>query len=241
MGAHDLAHTIVESGTLLLASTDEREAIDVASKALRPHHLVVRDGRLDARLWQVPLGEQSATRLSYGAVVTVLPGDTDPDDYLLSIPITGEALVRHHGREVVATPTQAVIVGPDRDFRYDLDAACDQIVLRLPRRQVESVASTLTGGTGPVAFDLEVAGHVPGPQSEGDDQPHSGAAADQQCAPVDLQLAYWALSARRSILPVPRRGNGASAKIMRSGILNFASRPSRKARRPSSLSVSPFL
>ena len=63
---------------------------------------------------------------------------------------------------VEPVPTLLVIVGPDRDFRYDLDAACDQIVLRLPRRQVESVASTLTGGTGPVAFDLEVASSVGG-------------------------------------------------------------------------------
>lgn len=162
MGTRDLAHSIVENGTLLLASADPDEAADLGSKALRPHRLGLRGGALDAHLWQVRIGEQSATRLAYGTAVGLRPGDAEPDDYLLSLPIAGEALVRHHGREALGTPTRAVIVGPGRDFGYDLDAACDQIILRLPRQQVESVASALTGTTGRVLFDLEVTASVGG-------------------------------------------------------------------------------
>ena len=62
------------------------------------------------------------------------------------------------------------------------------------------------------------------PQREGDDQADARAAADQQGPAVELQRAYCAFSARRSILPVPRRGSGSAEKMIRSGILNLASR-----------------
>ena len=63
------------------------------------------------------------------------------------------------------------------------------------------------------------------PKRESDDQADARTAADQQAAAVEFQCAYWALSARRSILPVPRRGNGSSEKMIRSGILNLRDPP----------------
>ena len=75
------------------------------------------------------------------------------------------------------------------------------------------------------------------PQREGDDQSDARAAADQQGAAIELQCAYCAFSARRSILPVPRRGSGSAEKMKRAGILNLASSPSRNARSSASLSA----
>src|SRR4051812_30017618 len=90
-------------------------------------------------------------------------------------------------------------------------------------------------------LNKEFAAHVPWPRGDSDDEPDARAAANQQCASIELQFANWALRVRRSILPVPRRSNAASAMIIRSGILNLARRPSRKARRPSSSNAWPFL
>src|SRR3954452_16150473 len=100
----------------------------------------------------------------------------------------------------------------------------------------------------PVACDLDeiaegllsplhrkIAGEVPRPKCKRDDQAHARAAADQQCPAVELQLPYCALSARRSILPVPRRGSGSSEKTKRSGTLNLAIRVSRKVRNSSAV------
>ena len=50
-----------------------------------------------------------------------------------------------------------------------------------------------------------------------------------------FKIAYWALSATRSILPVPSRGSASAAKMKRSGTLNEARRGSRKARRVASV------
>src|SRR5206468_11773743 len=85
----------------------------------------------------------------------------------------------------------------------------------------------------------KIALEVARPQGEADDQPNPGAAADQQCPAIELQLAYWALSARRSILPVPSRGKGSGEMMMRSGILKRASFPSRNVRSSCGSSCSP--
>src|SRR5690348_5733636 len=87
--------------------------------------------------------------------------------------------------------------------------------------------------------DSKVARKTFRPQRISDDQSDTGAAADQQCPSVDLQCAYWALSARRSILPVPSFGSGSGEMMIRCGILNLATLPSRKARKSSSPSHSP--
>ena len=85
----------------------------------------------------------------------------------------------------------------------------------------------------------EIAGEATRPKRVADNQPDARAAADQQGAAVKLQWAYWALSARRSILPVPRRGRGSAETMIRAGILNLASLPSRCASRLASSSCSP--
>src|SRR5205823_12620568 len=75
--------------------------------------------------------------------------------------------------------------------------------------------------------DVKLTAPMARPQCDGDDETDARTAADQEASAVDLQCANWAFNARRSILPVPRRGNGSSEKMNRSGILNLAMRPSR--------------
>ena len=90
-------------------------------------------------------------------------------------------------------------------------------------RDLDEIAERLL-----VRAHSEVAARVAWPDGESDDQADARAPADQHGPPVELQRAYCAFSDWRSILPVPRRGRGSAEKMKRAGILNFASRSSRK-------------
>src|SRR5678815_2750040 len=58
---------------------------------------------------------------------------------------------------------------------------------------------------------------------------------DQQDSGLVGQRAYWALSATRSILPVPSLGSGWAEKMKRAGTLNAATAFSRNCRSASSV------
>ena len=163
MGVPALARLAVERGRAVLRDTgDAEEVIEVCTGTLRPHSLAVRgvDARLAARLTHVPLQDVSVNLLRYGAEVTVGSGDAALDDYLLTLPVAGAGRFRYGSAEAVATPDQGVIVGPHREFEFSFDVAYNQVIVRLDRARVESVAAALTGEVGPVHFDLALAAGV---------------------------------------------------------------------------------
>src|SRR6185437_9552483 len=141
-------------------------------------------------------------------------------------------------------------------YRYRLPRRAQFVRDDLWQRRPDALACLDLGdrdGDAPVSSDLdiiakcllaglgrELAGEMLGPQRKTDDEPDPCAAANQQCPTVDPQFAYSALSARRSILPVPSLGSGSGERMIRCGILNFASLPSRNARKSSSPSCAPF-
>lgn len=132
--------------------------IEACTGALRPHTLTVHRGAgLATRLTLVPLQDVSVNLLRYGAGVTVSSGEGALDDYLLTLPLAGAGTFRYGDGEAVATPGRGVIVGPHREFEFDFADAWDQVVVRLDRARVESVAAALTGEVGSVDFELELA------------------------------------------------------------------------------------
>jgi AraC-like DNA-binding protein len=160
MGVPALARLAVDRGRAVLQDTgDAEEVVEACTGALRPHALALteRGSRLSTRLTHVPLVDVSVNLLRYGAEVTVSSGDGVLDDYLLTLPVAGAGRFRYGGSEAVATPNHGVIIGPHREFEFAFDAAWDQVIVRLDRARVESVAAALTGEVGPVHFDLALA------------------------------------------------------------------------------------
>lgn len=163
MGVPTLARLAGDRGRVVLDDTaDADRVIEVCTGALRPHDLTVHGsgGGLATRLTHVPLQDVSVNHLRYGAQVTVSSGDGVLDDYLLTLPIAGAGRFRYGGAEAVAGPGRGVIIGPHREFAFDFDEGWDQVVVRLDRARVESVAAALTGEVGPVHFDVELSDGV---------------------------------------------------------------------------------
>lgn len=160
MGVPTLARLTADRGRAVLSETEDADQIiDVCTGALRPHSLAVRQARaqLATTLTHVQLRDASVNLLRYGTEVTVSSGDGVLDDYLLTLPLAGAGMFRYGDTEVLATPGRGVIIGPHREFEFAFDAAWDQVIVRLDRGRVESVAAGLTGEVGPVHFDVALA------------------------------------------------------------------------------------
>ena len=160
MGVLTLARLAANRGRAVLSDTEDADQIiDVCTGALRPHSLAVRQARaqLATTLTHVQLRDASVNLLRYGAEVTVSSGDGVLDDYLVTLPVAGAGMFRYGDTEVPATPGRGVIIGPHREFEFAFDAAWDQVIVRLDRGRVESVAAGITGEVGPVHFDVALA------------------------------------------------------------------------------------
>ena len=163
MGTPALAQLTAQHGLAVLTGTrDSDEVIEVCTGVLRPHMLTVSQhgAQLATRLTQVRMQDVSVNRLHYGAEVTVSSGDAPLDDYLLTLPLAGAGQFRYGGAAALATSERGVMVGPHQEFQFAFDEDFDQVIVRLDRARVESVAAALTGETGPVHFDLALAPDV---------------------------------------------------------------------------------
>lgn len=163
MGTPALAQLTTQRGRAVLTGTpDADEVIDACTGTLRPHALTLSQPgtRLATRLASVQMQDVSVNLLHYGAEVTVSSGDAPLDDYLLTLPIAGAGQFRYGDATALATAEQGVMIGPHQEFQFAFDADFDQVIVRLDRARVESVAAALTGETGPVHFDLSLAPDV---------------------------------------------------------------------------------
>lgn len=155
-----IADHLFDAQHLLLASGDFDEVVHGCSRALRPHDLFMRgrSATLAARLHHLPIGPLSLSRLRYGGDVTVVPAMPEADNFLITLPLGGNARFCCGSSTADVASGQGTIVGPYQDFRLDIDAAFDQILLRLDRRRVEAVCANLLGTekAAPVHFALSL-------------------------------------------------------------------------------------
>jgi len=153
-----LADVLFKERHLLLASHDLDEVVDGCTRALRPHRLSVhgRSPELATRLFHLPIGTISLNRLQYGCAVSVEPVVPEEDNFLVTLPLSGAARFSYGETTSDVIPGRGAIVSPYRNFRFEIDGAFDQVILRLDRRRVETMCAALLGveKPQPVHFDL---------------------------------------------------------------------------------------
>lgn len=156
MDVNELARAASTYGTSILAGvTDADEVVQACTTTLRPHALSpARAESMAARLTHLRVGDFSVNRLGYGGAVTVTPATPDEDNFLITLPVAGRARFRYGNVSSAVVPGGGVIIGPYREFEFTMDPDFDQVIVRLDRTRVESVAATLTDTTGAVHFDL---------------------------------------------------------------------------------------
>ncbi|MBN8943479.1 MAG: AraC family transcriptional regulator [Rhizobiales bacterium] len=144
---------------LLLASGDVDEVVHGCSRALRPHDLFMRgrSSELAARLHHLPIGPLSLSRLCYGGDVTIVPAKPEGDNFLITLPLGGNARFCYGSSATDVASGHGTIVGPYQDFRLDIDGAFDQILLRLDRQRVEAICANLLELEKPAAVHFELA------------------------------------------------------------------------------------
>lgn len=151
----------------LLRTDDLDEARHFVSAKFCGHKLV-KSSRYDAlavRHNHVASKNVSINYLHYGADVSIDPGMLE-DFYLLQVPLSGGAVVRHRGREVLASRQTATLLNPDRETQMLWHGDCRKLLLQIDKSFLNQVIEDLLGHLppGPVRFDPEVNMQTPSGQ-----------------------------------------------------------------------------
>ncbi|MFS4583533.1 AraC family transcriptional regulator [Phaeobacter sp. C3_T13_0] len=105
----------------------------------------------------------SINYLHYGADVTIDPGMLG-SFYLLQIPLSGHANIRHRGDDILANATSATLLNPDRETTMRWSSDCRKLLLQIDRDHLETAAQQLIGTElpGPIRFASHVDLHSKG-------------------------------------------------------------------------------
>ncbi len=141
----------------LFHSSDLEETRDTVGRIFKPHALGVkgRQQKLDAEMDHLSLGSASINRLRYGADVTIEPESLD-DFLLVQMPLAGRAHIHCGNEKIVSTPSMASVLTPSLPLHMQWQGVCDQLIIKLERRTLESVCSAFLGHAlpRPIEFSL---------------------------------------------------------------------------------------
>jgi AraC-like DNA-binding protein len=142
-----IAGDLLHDRHLILSSDDLDEIKDGCTRMLRPHELMLRTGRghLATQLHGIRQGPLSINRLCYGGDVSVRPAGPDGDDFLITLPLQGNADFTYGSENTGLSSERGAIIGPYHPFQFDIGASFDQVVVRLSRHRVESVCTSMLG------------------------------------------------------------------------------------------------
>ncbi|MEO1641417.1 MAG: AraC family transcriptional regulator [Pseudomonadota bacterium] len=90
----------------------------------------------------------SINYLHYGADVTIDPGMLERF-YLLQVPLSGAAFVRHRGQDIVASHETATLLNPDRETQMQWRGNCRKLMLQIDKSFLGRVAEDLIGHPSP--------------------------------------------------------------------------------------------
>lgn len=123
-------------------------------------HKLDKSSRLDSlavRHNHVAGQHVSINYLHYGADVCINPGMLE-NFYLLQVPLSGSAFIRHRGHDIVASETTATLLNPDRETEMQWRGDCRKLLLQIDKDFLHEIAEDLLGcsAPGPIRFDPEV-------------------------------------------------------------------------------------
>ena len=119
-------------------------------KSSRTDQLAVRHNHVSGK-------NVSINYLHYGAQVAIDPGMLG-DFYLLQVPLSGSAFVRHRGYEIEANATRASLLNPDRETEMIWQGGCRKLLLQIDKEYLHRVAEIMLGRPAPgtIRFDPAV-------------------------------------------------------------------------------------
>lgn len=166
MSLTEIADVVRDQGTSLLHAAEEvDEVVDACTAAVRPHALRIRerDARLAARLDHLP-GAVGLSRLNYGADVTISGVAPEQDEFIITLPVAGNARFVYGRTTAQLGPGAMAVVSPYERFTLDISREFDQLLVRLDRRRIERAAALLVGAAEAtrVRFELTATQSIPG-------------------------------------------------------------------------------
>ena len=131
------APQLLDSFPLVRASTPEQARREIG-RAFSPHHLEIHDDAdaLHARHNQVRLEEASLNVLSYGADVTIDPGERG-DFYMVQIPLRGSARLESKDDDIHLDADVLSILQPKGQGRMHWSRDCEMLLLSAPSQLVQ--------------------------------------------------------------------------------------------------------
>lgn len=140
----------------LLRTDDLDEARHCVAQKFCDHRLFLssRAERLCVRHNHVAGTHVSINYLRYGADVKIDPGMLE-NFYLLQVPLSGSAFVRHRGTDIIASRNTATLLNPDRETDMMWHADCTKLLLQIDKDYLEHTAEKMLGVPlpGAIRFD----------------------------------------------------------------------------------------
>lgn len=140
-------------------SGDLEEANTYISRLFKPHTLSVlgRKQKLDVQIGGVAATSFSLLYHRHQARVLVEPERLE-DFFLLQIPLRGIGRIVIDRREFVIDRNRGAMISPLGDVRMEFEEGCEQLILRVPRREMEYFLEQELGRAldAPLQFSPEV-------------------------------------------------------------------------------------
>ncbi|WP_026479059.1 AraC family transcriptional regulator [Ahrensia sp. 13_GOM-1096m] len=150
------AYTDFLSAYPLLRTSNLDEARQTVTEKFCDHKLVMssRHDDLEVTHNHVSGSNVSINYLHYGASVQIDPGMLEKF-YLLQIPLSGSAFVRHRQANICASNKTATLLNPDRETHMHWQGDCRKLLLQINKDFMQKIAEGLIGvpTPGPIRFD----------------------------------------------------------------------------------------
>ena len=155
-----LANALLDQPDKLVFSCGSVDEVQAkVGTAFKPHQFIParHTSILSSRLHQFAMGQVSFHRLKYGASVKVDPECLE-DFFLIQMPVNGRAEINCGDCTLTSSCQQGVVLNPTQRLTMRYDSDCDQLMLRIDRRELEQICSRYLGHSvkHPVEFDCHL-------------------------------------------------------------------------------------
>ena len=143
----------------ILRSRDLDEVRERVAGFYCPHSLYLKSarGRLDTRYHRVSFGHISFNYLSYGADISVVPGEFERF-YMIEIPLSGSACINYGKNSVRSEASVGAVVSSTQRVSSEWSADAKRLMVQIDRDIMERYATSILGHPlkNPLDFNLEL-------------------------------------------------------------------------------------